>query len=596
MAVDALELRPRNAVALFDAGVRLAMSSAGLWALTLPSGALLVAALFSLAESVRRGTSLVMPVALWTLAWLFRALSQGAACHYADQQVLGTTPPSLRAAVRAALSRAPGLITAAAWLFVVNGLLWTVTFGVGFLFVGAHNAAYAVVMRGQGSVLGLYGTSAKLLGPTRFIAPFVRLCGLSQVLLFINLQLMTTLVLSLGRGLFGFDVTFVERFASIDNPTWLATVAAVTFALFEPVRAATAALLLIDGRVRQEGLDLIARVDQLPVRTRPRGVLLGAALLVLAMPASAETGLVRRAEKLSEECDMRVDLTPLRRGWVDEDQSSLARMLGRFEHRLDVDDDCEAAEADLRESLKLYGELQDAPAAPDTQSAVKAILERPEFQNAAPVEEVEKPEEDDEPSWLGKLIRDVLEWLFKRRDPEPIKETPNLQAPSMAGVNTVMIAALVLVVAVLIVILVRSIKLKPRAQQGEDDGTGLQQQALAHDAMSALSKPSETWAGLADELAAKGEYREAIRHLYLALLSRLHRDGVIDYDPTFSNWEYLFAFKGPSALKAAFKELTRRFDFAWYGNLGVDALAWAMFRQITEPLLAPTTEGATARA
>ncbi len=596
MAVDALELRPRNAVALFDAGVRLAMSSAGLWALTLPSGALLVAALFSLAESVRRGTSLVMPVALWTLAWLFRALSQGAACHYADQQVLGTTPPSLRAAMRAALSRAPGLITAAAWLFVVNGLLWTITFGVGFLFVGAHNAAYAVVMRGQGSVLGLYGTSAKLLGPTRFIAPFVRLCGLSQVLLFINLQLMTTLVLSLGRGLFGFDVTFVERFASIDNPTWLATVAAVTFALFEPVRAATAALLLIDGRVRQEGLDLIARVDQLPVRTRPRGVLLGAALLVLAMPASAETGLVRRAEKLSEECDMRVDLTPLRRGWVDEDQSSLARMLGRIEHRLDVDDDCEAAEADLRESLKLYGELQDAPAAPDTQSAVKAILERPEFQNAAPVEEVEKPEEDDEPSWLGKLIRDFLEWLFKRRDPEPIKETPNLQAPSMAGANTVMIAALVLVVAVLIVILVRSIKLKPRAQQGEDDGTGLQQQALAHDAMSALSKPSETWAGLADELAAKGEYREAIRHLYLALLSRLHRDGVIDYDPTFSNWEYLFAFKGPSALKAAFKELTRRFDFAWYGNLGVDALAWAMFRQITEPLLAPTTEGATARA
>lgn len=596
MAVDALELRPRNAVALFDAGVRLAMSSAGLWALTLPSGALLVAALFSLAESVRRGTSLVMPVALWTLAWLFRALSQGAACHYADQQVLGTTPPSLRAAMRAALSRAPGLITAAAWLFVVNGLLWTVTFGVGFLFVGAHNAAYAVVMRGQGSVLGLYGTSAKLLGPTRFIAPFVRLCGLSQVLLFINLHLMTMLVLSLGRGLFGFDVTFVERFASIDNPTWLATVAAVTFALFEPVRAATAALLLIDGRVRQEGLDLIARVDQLPVRTRPRGVLLGAALLVLAMPAWAETGLVRRAEKLAEECDMRVDLTPLRRGWVDEDQSSLARMLGRIEHRLDVDDDCEAAEADLRESLKLYGELQDAPAAPDTQSAVKAILERPEFQNAARVEEVEKPEEDDEPSWLGKLIRDFLEWLFKRRDPEPIKETPNLQAPSMAGANTVMIAALVLVVAVLIVILVRSIKLKPRAQQGEDDGTGLQQQALAHDAMSALSKPSETWAGLADELAAKGEYREAIRHLYLALLSRLHRDGVIDYDPTFSNWEYLFAFKGPSALKAAFKELTRRFDFAWYGNLGVDALAWAMFRQITEPLLAPTTEGATARA
>ena len=62
-----------------------------------------------------------------------------------------------------------------------------------------------------------------------------------------------------------------------------------------------------------------------------------------------------------------------------------------------------------------------------------------------------------------------------------------------------------------------------------------------------------------------------------------------------SNWEYLFAFKGASTVKAAFRELTRRFDFAWYGNLGVDALAWAMFRKIAEPLLAPPVEGATAR-
>ena len=63
--------------------------------------------------------------------------------------------------------------------------------------------------------------------------------------------------------------------------------------------------------------------------------------------------------------------------------------------------------------------------------------------------------------------------------------------------------------------------------------------ALARNPMNALSRPPEGWADLADALAAKGEYREAMRNLYLALLSRLHRDGAIHYDPTLSNWDYL---------------------------------------------------------
>jgi hypothetical protein len=155
---------------------------------------------------------------------------------------------------------------------------------------------------------------------------------------------------------------------------------------------------------------------------------------------------------------------------------------------------------------------------------------------------------------------------------------------------------LVIVVAALLFILVRSFANRKPEETALDESGGLTQQPLEQDAMSALSRPPETWAGIADELAAKGDFREAIRHLYLALLSRLHRDGVIDYDPTLSNWEYLFAFKGASALKAGFKELTRRFDFAWYGNEGVDSSAWSIFRRTAEPLLAPPSDGATARA
>ena len=66
--------------------------------------------------------------------------------------------------------------------------------------------------------------------------------------------------------------------------------------------------------------------------------------------------------------------------------------------------------------------------------------------------------------------------------------------------------------------------------------------------MSALARAPESWAGLADVLAREGKFREAIRHLYLATLSRLHRDGAIDYDPAKSNWDYFRGFKGKGAL------------------------------------------------
>jgi hypothetical protein len=603
MAVDALELRPRNAVALFDAAVRLCATTTGVWALTLPTGALLVATLFNLVEATRRHGPLLVPVTLWTGAWILRAISQGAACHYVEQEVLGTTAPSVRASLRAALKRAPGLVIASAWMAGLNVSLWVFTLGVGFLFVGAHAAGYAATMRGQGSVLGLYGTCAKLLGPTRHIAPWVRVCGATQLLLGLNLHLVTGMLLGLARGLFGFDVTFVERFASLDNPTWVATVAAVTFALFEPVRAATSTLMLIDGRVRQEGLDLIAQVEQLPQRKKPRGVTLAVALaLCFALPARAESSaLLNRAEKVSDQCEMRVDLAPLKKSAAADEQSSLSRLLTRVERRAIEDEDCEGAEADLREGLRLYGELQDQPAPIDARADVKRILARREFQTTPDPEKDPTVAEDqapDEPGWLARLFKAFWDWLLKQKQddrPAPVNIDTS-SSPAMAGANAVMIGALVLVAAVLLFILIRSFKRKKTEQTELDESGGLTQQPLDQDGMSALSKPPETWAGLADELAAKGEYRDAIRHLYLALLSRLHRDGVIDYDPTLSNWEYLFAFKGASSLKAGFKELTRRFDFAWYGNLGVDALAYAMFRKVAEPLLAPSPEGVVARA
>jgi hypothetical protein len=605
MAVDALELRPRTAVALFDAAIRVCATSTGVWALTLPAGAALIASLFNLAEAITTGQPLPEPVAWWTLAWAFRAVCQGAACHFVEQQVLSAAPPSARASFRAALARAPGLITAAMIMAVINTGLWLFTAGLGFLFLGAHAAGYAATMQGQGSALNVYGTSSRLLGSARGNAAWVRMFGLTQVLVGLNLHLAIAVGLYLAQSVLGFDVTFIDRFTSLDNATWLATLAATTFTLFEPLRAATGSLLLIDGRVRQEGLDLLAAAAQLPSR-RPHlkpllGPLATAVLLLVAMPALGDT-LTARLKVVAQRCDMAPAAHEAIDGvgaLPDEERSALARFVAHLERTAFDDEDCEAAEDDLREGLALVGEVATAlPAQGDPRALAKQTLERPEFQVAPPAAEV-SPEDAEAPGtfakWWNELWRKFWEWLRQSdRNRERALDRPSGEAGALAGANVVMLVALVAVFAVLGYLLVRG-RVTSREQAQLDESGAVTEQGLLNDSTSALARPPDSWAALADALAARGEYREAIRHLYLALLSRLHRDGCIDYDPTCSNWEYLLGFKGEGAVKAAFRDLTRRFDFAWYGNLDVTQPSWTAFRVTAAPILsAPRDEAARA--
>jgi hypothetical protein len=609
MAVDAIELKPRGAVALFDAAVRICATSTGVWALTLPAGAALVLALFHLSEAIRRHEALTGPVAFLTAAWAFRAISQGAACTYLERQLLGPGEPSVLASFLAGLKRAPSLITTAAVLAVLNTALWLFTVGIGFFFIGAHAAAYATTMRGQGSPLRVYGTASKLLGPARHTAAWVRMCGLAQIVLAFNLHGAVALLVQIGSAVLGFDLTFVDRFTSLDNPTWLATVVATTFALFEPLRAATGTLLLIDGRVRQEGLDLVAAVEQLPRRRRGKSLELGAAaalLLLWPFHARAASALKDRLDRVVTLCELsgRVDTDALDavNALSSADQTALTRFVVRVERRAYDDQDCDAAEAVLREGLRLFvdslrSQPYDATAARD---AAKRILARPEFQTA-PQRPKDAPEDGPESQgWLAKLWNDfwkaIFEWL-RRRAPQdqPIAPSGGLADP-MVGANAVMLVAVALVAGVLLALLLHGWKRKKPENAAVDEAAAVDETPLSDEPMSALSRPPEGWATIADQLAAQGQFRDAIRHLYLALLSRLHRDGAIDYDPTCSNWEYLSAFKGPPELKPPLRELTRRFDFVWYGNLDASQASYLTFRQTALPLLAPRAEEAAARA
>ncbi|MBN1209198.1 MAG: DUF4129 domain-containing protein [Myxococcaceae bacterium] len=616
MAVSALELRPRGAVAIWDAALRLCSRNTGVWALTLPGGALVTAAVLHLVDAVTSRRDLTLPTLWLTLAWLARGLCQGAASHYVQELLLGQKEPGVRSSLRAALSRMPSLFIAVGFLFVFNALTITFSLGLSFLLLSAHIVGYAAIMQGRGSALRLYKLCARLLGPARGTATGVRLMFLVQVLAFFNLHIGLNFLLVIGRKLLAIDFTYAERFASLDNPAWLFFLAASTFTLFEPIKAAASTLLLVDGRVRQEGLDLLASVQQLPARSKDRVarsaalvllcVLLGGTAAQAQQEQAPRSQLRHRLESVAEDCEYVGEELEAGLDAADSlsqaEQAKLQRLLRTVERLAYEEEDCESSMAALEQGLTLTREtLALEQATPDARAAsarARDILSRKEFAESLPrAEEGEKePVPPEPPGWWSRF----MEWLAQKlkelfeRDRESVRPS-GFTAVSGTGVaNTLVVIVIGAVLAVLVAVLLRALGRRQKEERAQLEVSTLDSSALSQDPMSALARPPEGWAHLADELAARGEYREAVRSLYLALLSRLHREGAILYDSTLSNWDYLRQFKGRREWLPPFRELTRRFDFAWYGNLPVGQQGYRDFRALTAPLLAaPATPEAS---
>ncbi|MBX7116644.1 MAG: DUF4129 domain-containing protein [Myxococcaceae bacterium] len=638
MAVDAIELRPRGPVLLFDAAIRLCARSTGVWSLMLWPGAFLTFAAFGLVEAINRREPLAQPAMLFTAAWLFRGLCMGAACHYLEAQLMQNAEPAPWRSFVAALKHAPSLLITTWAVATLNLVLWVFTLGLGFFFIGSHAVAYAVAMRSQGHPLNLLGNAARLLGPARHTAAWVRLCGISQIIVIANVHAATSMIIKGGQKLLGFDLSYADRFCSLDNATWVATCVAVGFSLFEPLRAASATLLLVDGRVRQEGLDLLAQLEQLPKRRRSKpiaaaGVALFVAALFGATPAaqaqtdagtllthdwngiyhagvepalaSGETPssqLEQRLRRVVESCELQDSLDDFDLSSVSQigerQRASLSRFVADIERLAYDEDDCEGAQTELARGLKWVSETRRAHRDDtDTMGAadrVKGILARPEFVPSAPERtRVEKPEAPRSgfAKWWNELWESFWRWLSRDRTPPPKpNEAVNSAGAGLGGVGTAVLVGSVILLVALVAFMVFNRAPAQTAPTVPGDERRILETKLESDPMSALARAPEGWSDLADQLASQGRFRDAIRHLYLALLSRLHRDGAIDYDPAKSNWDYFRAFKGVPQALPPFKELTRRFDFAWYGNMEVTGFAYQTFRGLSKTLLAPPSD------
>lgn len=86
--------------------------------------------------------------------------------------------------------------------------------------------------------------------------------------------------------------------------------------------------------------------------------------------------------------------------------------------------------------------------------------------------------------------------------------------------------------------------------------------------------------GLVQEATAAGDFRRAVRLLYLKTLKALAARALIAWQPEKTNHEYLRELEErPQAdLAASFSRLTYLFEYIWYGDFPVDARAFERAR------------------
>jgi len=102
------------------------------------------------------------------------------------------------------------------------------------------------------------------------------------------------------------------------------------------------------------------------------------------------------------------------------------------------------------------------------------------------------------------------------------------------------------------------------------------------DELPASAAQARSQAGL---LAESGNYREAVRRLYLAALLRLRERELIRFESSQTNREVLAAIPPSSPARGHLEPVVETFDRVWYGVQEPDAQTFAAYSQEIDALL-----------
>ncbi len=200
--------------------------------------------------------------------------------------------------------------------------------------------------------------------------------------------------------------------------------------------------------------------------------------------------------------------------------------------------------------------LNDPSAPADAREQLATLLSQPPFQRP--------PNETVDLSWFDQLFEALLAWL--ERLFAPAAQVGQAASPLFNLLVTgISIALLLLVLALLLRSLSRSVARTARTTATPDDP------AARMSASEALQQ--------SQQLARTGDYRTAVRYLYLSLLLRLDEASLLRYDRTLTNREYLQQLGNNPDLRSRLTPIIETFDRVWYGNQPLDAASFHAYEQ-----------------
>ena len=231
---------------------------------------------------------------------------------------------------------------------------------------------------------------------------------------------------------------------------------------------------------------------------------------------------------------------------------------------------------------------QDNPANIPTDSLQKIIILKIDSSNvqkkifdSSKIEAYKNSEEFDytlaelEPSifqqfwnWIKKVLRNILEYLFD--DIKPI-----------TGFLSIVLKALPYILLVIALFFIVKYFLNIRAKsilKGSNKNIvkfGSDEDLIKRDDLETLLK---------DAIANK-EYKIAVRFYYLLILKKLTETDVIDWQQEKTNEDYIKEIK-ETTLQSTFSEITRVYDYVWYGNFDINEVDFVntqpLFKSILE--------------
>jgi hypothetical protein len=176
-------------------------------------------------------------------------------------------------------------------------------------------------------------------------------------------------------------------------------------------------------------------------------------------------------------------------------------------------------------------------------AAVQVILQRPEFQWDRPPSPLQE--------WLDALWQRMIDWLQRTFG------NLSISLPVPVDILTI-VASLVLVIVLLYIFrglfadLIVESRLEEQRDAGDENLT----------AESALQK--------AKDISRGGDYRTAVRYLYLSSLLLLDERGLLRFDRSKTNREYLRSVSAFPQLSGPLRDVIDVFDRVWYGFHTID--------------------------